>query len=64
MPFILALILLLAFTANVAIGAIGSSPIVGNVGEFLMLMAASVSFVIGILQREAQEKKGAKTSDS
>ncbi|MCX8225817.1 MAG: hypothetical protein OTI35_07070 [Sulfitobacter sp.] len=64
MAFLIALILLLAFTANVAIGAIGDGPLVGNVGELLMLMTASVSFVVGILQREAKAKKGAQTPDT
>ncbi|MEY8119443.1 MULTISPECIES: hypothetical protein [unclassified Falsihalocynthiibacter] len=64
MAFIIALILLLAFTANVAVGAIGDGPLIGNVGELLMLMTASISFVVGILQRETQTKKGAKTPDT
>lgn len=64
MAFLIALILLLAFTANVAIGAIGDGPLVGNVGELLMLMTASVSFVVGILQRDAKAKKGAQTPDT
>ena len=63
MAFIIALILFLAFTANVAVGAIGDGPIVGNVGELLMLLAASISFVVGILQQEAKEKKGAQSPD-
>lgn len=64
MAFIIALISFLAFTANVAIGAIGDGPLVGNVTELLMLMSASICFVVGILQREAQAKKGAKLPDT
>ena len=56
MAFIAALILLAAFIANVAIGAIGDSPLVGNVTEMIMLLLASIAFVIGILQREARER--------
>jgi hypothetical protein len=64
MAFITALILFLAFTANVAVGAIGDGPVVGNVGELLMLLAASISFVVGILQQEAKVKKGAQSPDA
>ncbi len=64
MAFIIALILFLAFTANVAIGAIGDAPLVGNVAELLVLLAASTAFVVGILQQEAKVKKGAKSPDT
>jgi hypothetical protein len=37
---------------------------VGNVGELLMLLAASISFVVGILQQEAKAKKGAQSPDT
>lgn len=57
MAFIAALLLLSAFIANVAIGAIGDGPLVGNVTEMIMLLLASIAFVTGILQREAYEKK-------
>lgn len=63
MAFIIALILFLAFTANVTIGAIGDAPLVGNVAELLMLLAASTAFVVGILQQEAKAKRDAKSSD-
>ena len=57
MAFIVALILLSAFVANVVIGAVGNAPLVGNVAEMIVLLLASVAFVVGILQREAQDKK-------
>ncbi len=57
MPFIVAGVLLALFVANVTIGAISAAPIVGNVAEMLILFAASIFFVAGILQREAAEKK-------
>ena len=63
MAFIIALILFLAFTVNVAIGAIGDGPIVGNVGELLVLLAASISFVVGILQQEANVKRVVQSPD-
>jgi hypothetical protein len=64
MAFIIALILFLAFTANVAIGAIGDGPIVGNVGELIVLLAASISFVVGILQQEAIVKRVVQSPDT
>ncbi len=57
MAFIVAFILLAAFTANVVIGAVGDGPLVGNVAEMLVLLGASVAFVTGILQREQRDKK-------
>lgn len=57
MAFIAALLLLAAFIANVVIGAIGDGPLVGNVTEMIMLLLASMAFVVGILQREAREGK-------
>lgn len=57
MAFIVAFVLLCAFIANVTIGAIGNGPIVGNVPEMLILFAASIAFIVGILQSEARDKK-------
>lgn len=57
MAFIIALILLSTFVANVVIGAVSNAPLVGNVTEMIVLLLASVAFVAGILQREAQDKK-------
>lgn len=62
MPYIIALALLLAFVANVAIGAFGSSAPVGIVAEMLILFGAAIAFSIGILRSEAREK--AKQSSS
>lgn len=61
MAFIVALFLLVAFTANVAIGAIGDGPIVGNVAEMIILLLSACAFVVGILQREARDKKARAT---
>jgi hypothetical protein len=56
MAFAVALALLLAFVANVVVGASTGSPFVGNVGEMLILFAASIAFVAGILKREVDAK--------
>ena len=57
MPFIVALTLLVLFTFNVAIAAMGSGAVVGNIAEMLLLLASAISFTIGILQREAKENE-------
>ena len=57
MALSLAAVLFIAFVTNVVIGSTGSAPFVGDVGEMLLLLAASTSFVAGILKREALEKK-------
>lgn len=44
------------FAANVALGASGSTQYLGDVGEMLVLFAASIAFVIATLKREANEK--------
>ncbi len=41
------------FAANVVLGAVTGSPILGDVPEMLVLFAASIAFVAVILQREA-----------
>jgi hypothetical protein len=53
MPFLLAAILLAAFIGNVILGATSNSAILGNVGEMLVLLTASIMFVTGILKKEA-----------
>lgn len=60
MAFILALLLLAAFTANVVIGAIGDAPFVSNVTEMIVLLSAAIAFSVGILQREAREQQDAE----
>lgn len=41
------------FFANVALGAFANSAFLGDVGEMLVLFAASILFVAAILKREA-----------
>ncbi len=55
MPYLIAAILLLAFVANVVIGAVTKAPLVNNVWEMLILFAAAIAFSVGILRSEAQE---------
>ena len=56
MAFVIAALLLLAFVANVTMGAVMRAPIFGNVIEMLVLFGASIAFVAGILRAEAREK--------
>ncbi len=44
------------FALNVGMGSFGSGPFVGDVGEMLLLFAATIVFVVAILKREADEK--------
>jgi len=56
LPLMLALVLFVAFFANVAAGAAGLGVYLGDVAEMLTLFASSVFFVIGILLREADAR--------
>ena len=42
---------------NVALGAFGGTAFLGDVGEMLVLFAASILFVVAILQKEADAKE-------
>ena len=53
MAIFLAALVFAAFLANVVAGAYFHAPFVGDVGEMLLLWAASVAFVVAILKREA-----------
>ncbi|MCY4304115.1 MAG: hypothetical protein OXC62_04945 [Aestuariivita sp.] len=58
MAYIVAIILVACFTANVTLGAIsetGTAPL-GIVAEMVILFGASIFFSIGILQSEAHAK--------
>lgn len=44
------------YFANVALGAFGGNAILGDVGEMLVLFAASILFVVAILKAEADRK--------
>ncbi len=56
MPYIVALVLVAMFTVNVTVGALGDAPIVNNVAEMVILLAAAVAFSVGILRSEAREQ--------
>lgn len=47
------LIIFIIYFANVAAGVFWNSAYFGDVGEMLVLFAASILFVIAILQKEA-----------
>lgn len=49
-------VVFLVYFANVAAGAFWDQVFFGDVGEMLVLFAASVLFVIAILQKEADRK--------
>lgn len=63
MPYWIAAILLLAFIANVVIGAVGQAPLVGIVAEMLIMFSAAIAFSIGILRSEAQEDSRNKSME-
>ena len=42
------------YFANVALGAFAGSAFLGDVGEMLVLFAASIFFVVAILKKEAE----------
>ena len=55
--FLVASIVVFAiYFANVALGAFADSAFLGDVGEMLVLLAASVLFVVAILKKEADYK--------
>lgn len=62
MGLLIAAVLVIAFVANVVVGSISGDPFIGNVGEMILLLAASVAFVFAILKREADDRK-AKSGD-
>ena len=57
MPLIGALVLLLIFAVNVALGSASSSAFLNDVGEMVVLIGVAVLFVVAILKKEADAKK-------
>ena len=51
------LAIFLLYFSNVALGAFAGSAFLGDVGEMLVLFAASILFVVAIIKREADEKQ-------
>ena len=64
MPLIGALILFVIFAVNVALGSSGGPAFLNDVGEFLVLSATAILFVVGILQKEAAAKSAAQHGPS
>ena len=64
MPYVVAFVLVVVFTVNVAVGALGDAPIVSNVVEVLILFAAAIAFSVGILKSEADEKARTKETST
>lgn len=57
MPLLLAFLLFAVFAANVAVGSAGGKVFLSDVQEMLVLLAASVSFVVAILKKEALRRQ-------
>ena len=53
LALIIAAALFALFTINVAMGSFADSSFLGDVGEMLVLFAASIAFVVAVLNREA-----------
>ncbi len=61
MPLIAAVVLFAVFTLNVALGSMGATRFLGDVGEMLLLFAATIAFVVAILGKQAAEKQKNET---
>lgn len=49
-------IVFVIYFSNVALGAFTGNVFLGDVGEMLVLFAATILFVVAILQKEAERK--------
>lgn len=58
MLLVVAAVLFAAFVINVSIGSFGATPLLGNVGEMLLLFAVSIAFTASVLKREADKRAG------
>ena len=58
-----ALACFLVFFANITVGAMGGSVFLGDVLEMLVLFAAVLLFVAGVLVREAQDARRSPRND-
>ncbi|GGX70769.1 hypothetical protein GCM10007385_44700 [Tateyamaria omphalii] len=56
MALFASLAVFIVYFANVASGAFFDTVLFGDVGEMLVLFAATILFVIAILQKEAAQK--------
>ena len=64
MAYVIAALLVAAFTANVALGALTGAPVVGNVAEMVVLFAAAIAFSVGILRSESAAKEAEANTPS
>ena len=53
MFLIVSFVVFVVYSTNVALGAFSDAAFLGDVGEMLVLFAASILFVVAILQKEA-----------
>ena len=51
MALTIAIVLFAIYFGNVALGAFGGTVFLGDIGEMLTLFAASIAFVVAILNR-------------
>jgi hypothetical protein len=58
LPLLAALICFAVFFANVVAGAFRLGAFFGDVSEMLTLFAASILFVVGVLEKEAAARSG------
>ena len=60
------IVLFLAYLGNVLLGSSGGNPLLGEVGEALLLLGVAVCFVIAILRAERayQKESGHSPADS
>ena len=52
----LTIILLVIFFTNVLMGTLGGQPFLGDIGEMLLLLLASIMFTITILKHEQNDR--------
>jgi len=57
MPLVVSALFLVVFGVNVAIGATGGKVFLTDVQEMLVLIAASIAFVVAILKKESQRNR-------
>ncbi|WP_170339627.1 hypothetical protein [Ruegeria arenilitoris] len=50
-------VVFVVYFANVALGAFAGRAFLGDVGEMLVLFAASILFVVAILKKEAEREE-------
>lgn len=57
MALVFAAVLFGCFVADILLGALANASVLGDVQQMILLFAASIAFVVVILQRERQSKK-------